>query len=97
MCSHSLGGAQALLAGLDFYQRDSRFNTKNLSIYTVGAPRVGNPTFAYYVDSTGIPVHRSINNRDIVPHLPPQATGFLHPGIESWSLSSAVSRKWSFL
>ncbi|KAI8058756.1 lipase precursor [Thamnidium elegans] len=89
---HSMGGAQAVLAGLDFYQRDKRFTPKNLSIYTVGCPRIGNPDFAYYVDSTGISVHRSVNDRDIVPHLPPQAVGFLHPGVEAWSLSKKVSQ-----
>lgn len=81
---HSLGGAQALLAGMDLYQRESRLSPKNLSIYTFGGPRVGNPTFAYYVESTGIPVYRSVDKRDIVPHLPPQSMGFLHPGVEYW-------------
>jgi hypothetical protein len=33
---HSLGGAQALLAGLDLFQREKRLGPKNLSIYTVG-------------------------------------------------------------
>lgn len=89
-----MGAAQALLAGLDFYQRDKRITVKNLSIYTIGSPRVGNPAFAYYVDSTGIPYSRSVNNRDIVPHLPPQKFGFLHPGVEAWELSSSKVRKY---
>ncbi|KAL9555124.1 hypothetical protein MBANPS3_002489 [Mucor bainieri] len=86
---HSLGGAQALLAGMDLFQRESRLNKNNLAIYTVGCPRVGNPAFAYYVDSTGITFSRSVNNRDIVPHVPPQAWGFLHPGVEAWARSSS--------
>ncbi|KAI9252125.1 lipase [Sporodiniella umbellata] len=73
---HSLGGAQALLAGMDLYQRESRLSPKNLSIYTIGGPRVGNPTFAYYVESTGIPFYRTVHQRDV--------HGFLHPGVESW-------------
>nr|AAZ66864.1 lipase lipRs [Rhizopus stolonifer] len=81
---HSLGGAQALLAGMDLYQREKRLSPKNLSIFTIGGPRVENPTFAYYVESTGIPFHRTVHKRDIVPHVPPQAMGFLHPGVESW-------------
>ncbi|KAI8090274.1 lipase [Gilbertella persicaria] len=85
---HSLGGAQALLAGMDLYQRDSRFSPKNLHIFTAGCPRVGNPDFAYYVDSTSIPFSRSVNERDIVPHVPPQAFGYLHPGVEAWTKSS---------
>lgn len=62
--SHSLGAAQALLAGLDFFQRDSRFTKNNLFIHTQGSPRVGNPTFARYVQSTGITYTRSVNERD---------------------------------
>lgn len=93
--SHSLGGAQALLAGLDLYQRDKRISPSNLSIFTVGGPRVGNPTFAYYVDSTGIPFSRSVNDRDIVPHVPPQSFGYLHPGVEAWSTSSTTVSKFT--
>ncbi|EPB91121.1 hypothetical protein HMPREF1544_02001 [Mucor circinelloides 1006PhL] len=81
---HSLGGAQAVLAGMDLYQRDSRITSKNLKIFTNGMPRVGSPEFAYYVDSTKIPLYRSVNERDIVPHLPPQSFGYLHPGVEAW-------------
>lgn len=92
--SHSLGGAQALLAALDLYQRDKRFTASNLSIHTVGAPRVGNPSFAYYVDSTGIPFYRSVNDRDIVPHLAPQSFGFLHAGAEVWIRSSSKVCKY---
>ncbi|KAI7892789.1 lipase [Mucor mucedo] len=81
---HSLGGAHALLAALDLYQRDSRFGPNNMSVYTVGCPRVGDTSFAYYVDATRIPFYRSVHNRDPVPHLPPQAMGFLHAGVEIW-------------
>ncbi|GAN03531.1 alpha/beta-hydrolase [Mucor ambiguus] len=81
---HSLGGAQAVLAGMDLYQRDHRISSKNLKIFSNGMPRIGSPEFAYYVDSTKIPLYRSVNERDIVPHLPPQSFGFLHPGVEAW-------------
>lgn len=84
---HSLGGAQALLAGMDLYQRISTLNTGNLKIYTVGCPRVGDSNFAYYVEGTGITVSRSVHDRDIVPHLPPESFGFLHPGVETWDKS----------
>jgi len=49
---------------MDLYQRDSRLSAKNLAIYTVGMPRTGNAAFAYYVDSTGIPLSRSVSERD---------------------------------
>ncbi|KAF7721427.1 hypothetical protein EC973_004692 [Apophysomyces ossiformis] len=81
---HSLGGALAILGALDLYQRDTRFSKNNLSIYTYGGPRVGNPEFAYYFAGTGIKLQRTINGHDVVPHLPPQAFGFLHPGVELW-------------
>ncbi|KAF7729623.1 hypothetical protein EC973_003996 [Apophysomyces ossiformis] len=81
---HSLGGAQSLLAALDLYQRDKRFNAKNMKVVTAGGPRVGNPEFAYYVDSTGIPFTRIVHERDVVAHLPPEAMGYLHPGVENW-------------
>lgn len=90
---HSLGGAQAVLAGMDLYQRISTISGDNLSIYTVGAPRIGNPEFAYYVDSTDIPISRSVHNRDIVPHVPPQSFGYLHPGVEAWDRTSGNVRK----
>ncbi|KAG0743970.1 hypothetical protein G6F57_009557 [Rhizopus arrhizus] len=82
---HSLGGAQALIAGVDLYDRDpSLFNSKNVEIYTIGQPRVGNTKFAKWVDSTGISIHRSVHTRDIVPHVPPRTIGYLHVGVESW-------------
>lgn len=62
--SHSLGGAHALLAGMDLYQREKRLTASNLFIHTAGCPRVGNPTFANYVASTGITFTRSVNQRD---------------------------------
>ncbi|KAG1057643.1 hypothetical protein G6F43_000532 [Rhizopus delemar] len=82
---HSLGGAQALIAGVDLYDRDpSLFNAKNVEIYTIGQPRVGNTKFAQWVDSTGIAIHRSVHTRDVVPHVPSKSLGFLHVGVESW-------------
>lgn len=92
--SHSLGGAQALLAALDLYQRDTRFNRNNLSVYTVGCPRIGDTSFAYYVDSTGIPFYRSVNDRDVIPHFPSQELGYLHVGIEIWDLPGYGARKY---
>jgi predicted lipase len=81
---------------MDLYQREKRLSADNLSIYTVGSPRVGNPAFAYYVDSTGIPFSRSVHDRDIVPHLPPQSFGYLHPGVEAWDRDdSSKVRKYS--
>ncbi|KAI7872485.1 Alpha/Beta hydrolase protein [Spinellus fusiger] len=81
---HSLGGAIATVATLDLYQRDIRLSNANLFAQTYGGPRVGDANFAYYFSSTGISFERTVNNRDLVPHLPPQKFGFLHAGVEYW-------------
>lgn len=57
---HSLGGALALLA--------ASVKPPQM-VYTFGAPRVGDQQF---VDSLkNVPIYRVMNNRDIVPTLPP--------------------------
>ncbi|KAI8387506.1 lipase precursor [Blakeslea trispora] len=81
---HSLGGALALLGGMDLTQRDSRINSSNLSIFTYGGPRVGNKAFAEYVVKSKVPVFRSVNKMDPIPQTPPTLSGYVHPGVESW-------------
>ncbi|KAI7878525.1 lipase [Lichtheimia hyalospora FSU 10163] len=76
---HSLGGATAVLCALDLKDRGH-----DVSLYTQGQPRVGTPAFANYVLDTKIPYQRLVHKRDIVPHLPPGAFGFLHAGEEFW-------------
>lgn len=62
---HSLGGALATLAILDF----KLTNVASGSAYTFGSPRVGNPAFASgynrYIPTT----YRMTNHHDIVPHV----------------------------
>ncbi|CAO3617674.1 unnamed protein product [Cunninghamella blakesleeana] len=81
---HSLGGAQAELATLDLYQRFEQLTPDNLHLYTVGEPRVGTPPYAAYFLSTKINKIRTVHKSDLVPHLPPMASGFLHTGTEYW-------------
>ncbi|KAI8342284.1 lipase [Chlamydoabsidia padenii] len=81
---HSLGAAQAVIACMDLFQRNTHVTPSNTAIYTYGEPRVGNQNFAAYVKSTGIPKIRTVHAADIVPHLPPMASGFLHSGTEYW-------------
>ncbi|KAI9319176.1 Alpha/Beta hydrolase protein [Dichotomocladium elegans] len=76
---HSLGGASALLCALDLHEQGYK-----PMLYTYGQPRVGNPVFANYVVSTGIPYARTVNKRDLVPHIPSAISGFLHAGQEFW-------------
>ncbi|OAD70653.1 hypothetical protein PHYBLDRAFT_24312 [Phycomyces blakesleeanus NRRL 1555(-)] len=85
---HSLGGAVAVISAMDLYQRDTRFTSSNLVVYTFGSPRIGNKEFAYYAAGTGIKIQRVVNNRDIIPHLLPQAIGYYHNGDEYWIKSN---------
>lgn len=62
--SHSLGAAQALLAGIDLYQREPRLNVNNLFIHTAGCPRVRDPVFAQYIDSTNLTYTQSVYKND---------------------------------
>lgn len=77
---HSLGAALALLnaAGL------AQAGVKNLEVWNFGQPRVGNKEFADYVDSQVKTIYRTINQQDIVPHLPPQDLGYHHVAREVW-------------
>lgn len=82
IAGHSLGGATAILATMDFIHNH---NITNVKAYTYGAPRVGNPTFANAFTST-VPFHWRITHADDpVPHLPLKAImGFQHPAHEAW-------------
>ena len=67
LCSlrHSLGGAQAILHGLDLLNYNgTRYNAGNLLLFSQGQPRIGNLNFAEYELSTNIPIKRLVNKRD---------------------------------
>lgn len=68
---HSLGAALATLAA-------ARRAPK--AVYTFGSPRVGNQAFAASLGN--IPIHRIVDDGDIVATLPPEAMGFRHVGTE---------------
>lgn len=76
---HSLGGAIAVHAALDLVS----INLKVDTLYTYGAPRVGDKKFSEWFDSFSKINYRYriTHARDPVPHLPPIDFGFLHnPG-----------------
>jgi len=58
---HSLGGAVATLASLQY---------KATAVYTFGAPRVGNAEVARRFNQTNC--YRFMNDKDIVPKVPPK-------------------------
>lgn len=60
LAGHSLGGALAVLAAARL--------PRVRAVYTFGAPRVGDAAFR---DALDLPLHRVVNNNDLVPRLPP--------------------------
>ena len=70
---HSLGGALATLAAIDI----SRL-TSQTYLWTYGSPRVGNKNFYTLVQNAFRVSYRVVNNRDMVPHLPPRNYDFWH-------------------
>ena len=64
---HSLGGALAVLAALDF----SLHQLQPFGVYTYANPRVGGERFAEYYEQQQIPTYRYVNKNDLIPMLPP--------------------------
>ncbi|KAM3438343.1 hypothetical protein NHJ13734_004216 [Beauveria thailandica] len=76
---HSLGGAIGTLAGA--YLRRSGYQA---SIYTFGAPRIGNEVFANFASRQRGGLYRMTHIDDPVPRLPPMIFGYRHGGTEYW-------------
>jgi hypothetical protein len=69
---HSLGAALAELA-------ISRFRDPNLSLFTIGCPRVGNQAFCDRVlDGRGLDMFRCVNFNDAVAHVPLEGAFYRH-------------------
>ncbi|MEO6598210.1 MAG: lipase family protein [Planctomycetota bacterium] len=66
---HSLGGALATLAAA---------RREFVAAYTFGAPRVGDAAFW---QTLRCPLHRVVNDRDVVPTLPPKRLDYTHGGL----------------
>jgi len=73
---HSLGAAIAQFYAMHVY---ANFGLQPIT-YTYGNPRIGNQQLSTYFDSIISTAYRTNNNRDIVPHLPPNAFGFVEAG-----------------
>ncbi len=77
---HSLGGALAALAGAA-----CSFDPETLlpvnGLYTFGQPRVGLHDFCAHLESKlGRVYYRFVNDRDIVPRVPPRSFDYTHAG-----------------
>lgn len=67
---HSLGGAAATIAAADIGLRFG-ISRDRIVLYTYGAPRPGDITFADKLHQAVATAYRVVHNRDIVPHLAP--------------------------
>jgi hypothetical protein len=72
---HSLGAAVAQLIGMELHAIDV-YN----EVYNFGQPRVGNDKYANFVNTIMKDqfLFRFTHNKDMVPHIPPRAIGYLH-------------------
>lgn len=74
LTGHSLGGAIALIASAEFSGGD-QLGERIAAVYTFGAPRVGEKSFAQNVKA---PHYRVVNAGDIVPLVPPNWGRYRH-------------------
>lgn len=80
---HSLGGAVAVLAAVALKQNFTGVPITRM--YSYGAPRTGNSTFAQLVNSMmGGNAFRVVHANDGVPTCIPPSLGYHHHGIEYW-------------
>lgn len=87
---HSLGGALAVLAA-------SRLPGVPLSVYTYGQPRVGSEEFAKSCEGLfGSDYFRFVNDKDIVPRVPPFTSGYRHFGHEIEIATDGMLREVDF-
>ncbi|KAF2165861.1 hypothetical protein M409DRAFT_23593 [Zasmidium cellare ATCC 36951] len=74
---HSLGGGLAALAAASLAGQGHQ-----LTAYTYGEPRNGNPAFTTYINSQVPNYYRVTHYNDGVPQIPPPLLGFQHHGTE---------------
>jgi len=84
---HSLGGAIATLAAVDFAL--NKTVTNEVLLWTYGSPRVGNDAFADFIDSKYVNATRVTYKRDPIPHLPPKVVNYQHHNTEYWFQSAS--------
>ncbi len=76
---HSLGGAMATLAAVDFKRN---LGKRQIDLCTIGGPRVGKFAFRRNFNREIPLAFRVTNQFDIVPHVPSLVTGWNHVGEE---------------
>ncbi|KAG2434517.1 hypothetical protein HYH02_012184 [Chlamydomonas schloesseri] len=88
---HSMGGALAQLAALEVKLAYSNVTgggggPMHATVYTFGAPRVGNLAYQQLFNSFIDVSWRFTHNRDVVPSVPLQLMGFQHVAREVWEV-----------
>lgn len=81
---HSLGGALAQLAAYDLSINFPCLvkDGGKVEVYTLGAPRVGNPAFASVYESRVPATFRVVVDGDLVPGMPKMFGMYRHAGVE---------------
>jgi len=87
---HSLGAALSVVSAMELIQNKVVDGAK-IRVINLGQPRVGNDVFAHFFDANVGYHYRMVNQRDLVPHLPPMAFGFYHVGTEIWFPTNTTS------
>jgi len=80
---HSLGAALSILAAMDL-MINGGVDGSMIQAYSFGDPRVGNSEFAEFFNQRVSLSFRTVNQKDIVPHLPLRIMGFQHIATEVW-------------
>jgi len=75
---HSLGGALALIAGLEMKMNYG--NLFEVHVHNFGQPRVANANLAQFMKSKLNSIFRVTHYQDLVPHVPFEWMKFAHPG-----------------
>lgn len=79
LTGHSMGGALAILAGLDI-SKECQIPGNKISCYTFGAPRVGNNAFKLEYNRIITDTWQIMNGYDMVPSMPSFGNFFSHVG-----------------
>ena len=83
---HSLGSGLSSLAVPDLITNTALTPSPSRPLlhYNFASPRVGDPQFAFMMNSNGVPTFRIVNTEDIVPDAPPAVIGttlYKHLGV----------------
>jgi len=80
---HSLGAALSVLCAFDLVT-SGIVPSSMISVVNIGEPRVGDLAFATAFNNAIGSATRIVNQRDLVPHVPPQFFLFHHHATEIW-------------